>query len=70
MHKIHTRQKRKMERGTGLSHKNLVNGGKRKKRPKTFLTEERAREWARENGIKKFELVNVKKDKKFMVKEL
>lgn len=42
----------------------------RKKRPKTFTSEESAKKWAEAQGIKKFELKNIRigtKDKKIKV---
>ena len=64
MRKVHTRAKRK----AGLStHRGTIPSARRKKRPKTFETEERANEWAKENKIEKFSLKKVKKGKKFQI---
>ena len=72
MKKIHTRIKRKFGLSTGKNwyytffHKNLIE----KKRPKTFKTEESAKKWAEAQGLKKFELKNIRigtKDKKIRV---
>ena len=41
----------------------------RSKRAKTFKTEEAAKKYAEEQGIKNFELKKVKKDKKFQIVE-
>lgn len=38
-------------------------GPKRKKRPKTFKTEEKAKAWAEKNKIKDYELVKIREDK-------
>ena len=54
--KIHTKAKR-MLRMQG------VHGRNRAVRPKTFKTEESANAYAKENGIKKFELVNLNPNK-------
>lgn len=56
MVKIHTRRKRRL----GIStHKSGV-VKTRISRPKTFKTEESAKKYAESNGIKKYELVNIK----------
>lgn len=47
----------------------MITGKPRKKGPKTFKTEENAKKYAEENGIKNFELKKVKKDKKFQIIE-
>lgn len=68
MAKIHTRAKRRL----GIStHKRGTNPSLHKKKgPKTFSTEERANEYAKEQGIDKFELKSVKKDKRFQIVNL
>lgn len=38
----------------------LHRGRHRKRRPKTFSTEESAKKWADENGVKDFKIENVK----------
>ncbi|MFO8016385.1 MAG: hypothetical protein R6U32_04740 [Candidatus Woesearchaeota archaeon] len=38
----------------------LRRGRNRKTRPKTFHTEEAAKKWAEENGLKKYSLVDMK----------
>jgi len=55
--------------GTHKTHKAMITGKPRKKGPKTFKTEENAKKYAEENGIKNFELKKVKKDKKFQIIE-
>ena len=40
-----------------------------KKGPKTFPSEERANEYAKENNIAHYELIRVKKNKRFQIKE-
>ena len=47
MKKVHTRAKRKAKLST---HRGKIPTGKKKKGPKTFKTEERANEWAKETG--------------------
>ncbi len=69
MAKIHTRTKRKMTSPTHLASARPENR-ERKKRPKTFSSEEIAKKWAEAHGIKKFELKNLRigtKDKKIRV---
>ncbi len=72
MTKIHTREKRKMASPTHLGSARPENR-KRKTRPKTFKSEESATKWAEAQGIKKFELKNIRigtKDKKIRVVSL
>ena len=69
MAKVHTRSKRKMASPTHLGSARPENR-QRKKRPKTFSSEESARKWAEAQGITKFELKNLRigtKDKKIRV---
>jgi len=69
MAKIHTREKRKMASPTHLGSARPENRN-RKKRPKTFTSEESAKKWAESKGIKTFELKNLRlgtKDKKIRV---
>lgn len=69
MAKVHTREKRKMASPTHLSSARPENR-ERKKRPKTFSSEEIAKKWAESRGIKKYELKNLRigtKDKKIKV---
>ena len=69
MGKIHTREKRKMASPTHLGSARPENRD-RKKRPKTFKSEESATKWAESHGLKKFELKNIRigtKDKKIRV---
>lgn len=58
--KIHTRQKRYMSKEKGRN---------RKKRPKTFKTEESAHAWALKHGLKpeQYYLKKVKRNKKFQI---
>lgn len=70
MKKIYTRAKRKLELSTHLRHYNFFHPGiKRKKRPKTFKTEESAHAWALNHGLKpeEYYLKLVKKGKKFQI---
>ncbi len=69
MSKIHTRAKR---RQGGASHlkKPRPATRQRKARPRTFKSEESARKWAESQGLKDFELKNLRigeKDKKIRV---
>ncbi|MSR86261.1 hypothetical protein EXS74_02605 [Candidatus Woesearchaeota archaeon] len=69
MAKVHTRTKRKMASPTHLKSARPENRD-RKTRPKTFKTEESAKKWAEAQGLKKFELKNIRigtKDKKIRV---
>ena len=65
--KIHTRVKRKFKLPTHKTGKVT----KRKKRLKTFKSEESAKKWAESTGINDYELVNIRsefsKDKKIRV---
>jgi len=64
MKKTHTRAKRKARLST---HRGKIPSLNKKKGAKTFKTEERANEWAKDNKIEKFSLKKVKKDKKFQI---
>jgi hypothetical protein len=68
MVKIHTKIKRKYRLCTSFRQTKLGEG-KRKPRPKTFATEEGAKKWAFENELKEgsYDLIKVKKDKRFQV---
>ncbi|MBI5797511.1 hypothetical protein HZA98_01245 [Candidatus Woesearchaeota archaeon] len=69
MTKIHTRAKRKTASPTHLGCTRPENRD-RKKRPKSFKSEEIAKKWADSQGIKKFELRNLRigtKDQKIRV---
>ena len=69
MVKIHTRAKRKMGGASGL-RKTRPETRKRKKRPRTFKSEEIAKKWAEAQGITDYELKNLRigtKDKKIRV---
>lgn len=69
MAKVHTRRKRKFAAPTHLGCARPENRN-RKKRPKTFSSEEIAKKWAESQGIKKYELKNLRigtKDKKIRV---
>lgn len=69
MAKVHTREKRKMASPTHLASARPENR-ERKKRPKSFKSQEAATKWAESKGIKKFELKNLRlgiKDKKIQV---
>jgi hypothetical protein len=63
MGKLHTRRKRYMP--------DIKGRGGRKKRPKSFKTEESAKAWAEKKGIKNFTLKNLKnaecKEKKLLI---
>ena len=70
MSKIHTKAKRKTGAGTHR-RKPVSPSRKRKKRPKTFSSEDLAKKWAEKNNIKNYELVNLRignrKDKKIKI---
>ena len=64
MGKISTRIKRKL----GLSsHRPFPTRPLVRDRPKTFLTEESANNWAKKNNLEKFDLIKVKKGKRYQV---
>lgn len=69
MVKLHTRQKRKFGRGKGTSFRFRFKkaGIFAANRPKTFASEEGAKKYAAEQGIKDFTLKSVKKGKRFQV---
>ena len=70
MAKIHTRQRRGYSLSTRTTKRRMSN--MRRKRPKSFYTEESAHKWAEAHGHKKggYELVKAKKGKKFQVKKI
>jgi hypothetical protein len=68
MAKMHTRMKRRL--GISTHKRGNIPSLHKKKGPKTFATEERANEYAKEQGITKFELKSVKKDKRFQIVNL
>jgi len=68
MVKMHTRAKRRL--GIGTHKRGNKPSVHKRKGPKTFPTEERAKEYAKENGISKFELKSVKKGKRFQIVSL
>lgn len=49
--KIHTRQKKLLI---------PIKGHKRTKRPKSFSSQEKAKEWAEKAGIKKYEVIQLR----------
>ena len=70
MKKIHTRIKRIKGLSTHLRHYRYLHPGiKKPNRPKTFKTEETAKKWASDHGLKlnEYSLNKVKKNKKFQV---
>ena len=65
--KMHTREKKRRGLATHKAHtwsKSLV----KVHREKTFKTEAVARKWAQEQGIKEFDLVPVKREKRLAVR--
>ena len=66
MKKIHSRIKRKYRLSTHVGQHHFFHPNKRK-RPKTFKTEESAHNWAKEHGISNYSLKKVKRDKKFQI---
>lgn len=60
MAKVHTRRKRKFCVSTNTNYKINFKKCVRKARPKTFKSEEAANAWAKEQGIEKYELVNLR----------
>jgi hypothetical protein len=69
MGKIHTKAKRAFGLGTHVQHKNYLKKIPRKVRPKTFPSEEGAKKWAAENGMKddSYSLKLVKKHKRYEI---
>lgn len=69
MPKIHTRAKRKFKLGTHISAYNFFHSTVKKHGPRTFLSEEKANEWAEKQGLKKsdYGLKLVKKGKRFQI---
>jgi len=70
MAKVHTRAKRKARSASHIG--GVVPYSRvRKKRLKTFKSEELAKKWAKKNKIKSYDLVNLRigerKDKKFKI---
>jgi hypothetical protein len=73
VHKIHAKQKRMHRSATHLRSIRKENRN-RAKRPRTFKSEDAAKAWAEKQGIKNFELVDLRKGwantKKIKVVEL
>ena len=69
MKKVHTKAKRKFKLNTHTRHFLFFHPRGKKKGPKTFPTEERAKEWASEHGIQNYTLKKVKKEKRFQIVE-
>jgi hypothetical protein len=67
MKKIHTKMKRKFALNTKLSHYKFFHPGEKIHRPRTFSTEDAAKKWAEEKGIKEYELKSVKKGIRFQI---
>ncbi len=65
MVKVHTRMKRRL--GISTHKRGSVSTAVKKKGPKTFPSEERAKEYASAQGIKDFELKKVKKGLRFQI---
>jgi len=65
MSKVHTRMKRRL--GISTHKSGNVSTAIKKKGAKTFPTEERAKEYAVEQGIVDFELKKVKKGLRFQI---
>jgi len=66
MRKLHTRIKRRFGIASHIG-KRTAQTKPKKKRPKTFKTEEDANNWAKKNKITKYHLKKVKRDKKFQI---
>lgn len=69
MKKIHTRRKRKLGLNSKRSHYNFFHKTVKKKRPRTFVSEEKASQWAKEIGLEKdkYSVVSTKHDRKFKI---
>ena len=66
---IHTRAKRRAGLATHLRHHTYFHPQGRKKRSRTFTTEQAAQEWAQGKGIKEYSLKQVKRGKRFQIVE-
>ena len=66
MAKLHTRQKRYLNI-TSSKQSSKVLKKRKKKGPRTFKTEEAAKKYAADNGIKDFTLKKVKHGKRFQI---
>ncbi len=66
---MHTRIKRKRGLNSHFRHRNRADSKAKSKRPKTFRTEESAKEWAEKNKLKitDYTIEKAKKNKKFKV---
>lgn len=62
MGKIHTRTKRRHGLSTHTRHRYFFSNIPPKNRPKTFKSEEKAKEWAEKQGFKGYKLVNLKSE--------
>lgn len=66
MAKLHTKRKRRYGLTSNRGFKKTMLNP-RKKRAKTFVSEESADIWAKENNIKEYSLKKVKKGKRFEI---
>ena len=69
MKKVHTKIKRKYGLGTHTNRYDFFHPKKKENRPKTFKTEEAAKAWAKDHGLKpeQYSLKKVKRNKKFQI---
>ncbi|MEM4260206.1 MAG: hypothetical protein QXG00_03145 [Candidatus Woesearchaeota archaeon] len=69
MKKIHTRRKRKHGLSTKKRHYRYFHATIRKKRPRTFFSEEQAHNWAKNIGLEKdkYEVLLTKHNRKFKI---
>ncbi len=72
MAKIHTRTKRKQDLCSTHRHIASLRGLPRKKRPKTFSTENAALDWMKQQKLseKDYRIEKVKKEKRFGIKKI
>lgn len=70
MGKIHTRLKRKFGLTSSFGHMRFFSGGStRKNGPKTFKTEEKAKEYIKLKALKGYEILPTGKKVKIVLKE-
>lgn len=69
MAKTHTREKRKKGLSPHFRHHKTLDTVEKKNRPKTFSTEDAAKDWAQEKKLKAsdYTIEKAKKDKRFKV---
>jgi hypothetical protein len=67
MPKMHTRKKRLMGLSSGKKHRFYFQTVKKKTGDRTFRTSEQADAYAKESGVKSYDVIPAKKDKRFKI---